>query len=89
MLDDCASAFCTLIAPPGLLLITSPPSFDTSNDSGMALAGSVVDRTSGSVSGGTYSVGLAFRMLVWTFMPSETAVASTYGLNEDPTCSRE
>ena len=86
--DDWASAFCTLIAPPGLLEITSPPSFDTGNEPGRALAWSVVDSTSGSVSGGTYSIGLAFRMLVWTFMPWETAVARTYGLNEDPTCSR-
>ena len=27
-------------------------------------------------------------MLVWTFIPCLTAAASTYGLNEEPTCSR-
>src|SRR5215469_7750681 len=71
--DDWASAFCTLIAPPGLLEITSPPSFATWNELGRALAGSVVDsmRLYGGESCGTYSVGLAFRMLVCTFMPAE------------------
>ena len=28
-------------------------------------------------------------MLFWTSMPSDTAVDSTYGLNDEPTCSRE
>ncbi len=27
-------------------------------------------------------------MLFWTSMPCDTAVDSTYGLNDDPTCSR-
>src|ERR1700722_10264418 len=31
---------------------------------------------------------LEFRMLFWTSMPCDTAVDSTYGLNDDPTCSR-
>src|SRR5258708_6921091 len=38
-------------------------------------------------SGGTHIGSIPLRMLVCTFMCSCTAVASTYGLNEDPTCS--
>ena len=34
-----------------------------------------------------YPVLLVSRVLVLTFMPCETAVESTYGLNDDPTCS--
>src|SRR5579875_45331 len=87
VLDDWASAFCTVVAPPRPP-ITSYPSLCTGYAFGTALAALVADSTIGIVSGGTHSWGLAFRMLVWTFMPWLTAVASTYGLNDDPTCSR-
>jgi hypothetical protein len=43
---------------------------------------------SGWESGGIDSGVKPSSVLVWTFMPSLTAVARMYGLNEEPTCSR-
>src|ERR1051326_8543927 len=76
--DDSAAALVTLSGPefsPGML---------TRNQ----LGGQVVvfvDSVLGWESGGTHIGSIPFRTLSWTFMPSFTAVASTYGLNEEPT----
>ena len=88
VLDDWASAFCTVVAPPAPPIV-SYPSLCTGYAPGIALAALVAESTSrGRCPAGPTAGGLAFRMLVLTFMPSFTAVASTYGLNDEPTCSR-
>ena len=43
----------------------------------------------GRESGGIHSGENPLSWLVWTFMPCFTAVASTYGLNEEPTWLRD
>src|ERR1700722_15406712 len=77
------------------LPMSSPPSFSTGYqfDTGQSPRGTgafiTVERTIAWSSVGTQRKGLVFRVLVLTFMPSATAAESTYGLKEDPTCSRE
>src|SRR5215469_13665521 len=81
--DDTAAAFGTLSLP-----MFSPPML-----TGKKVGGQLVVRNDSSarvcadVSGGTHIGSIPLRMLFDTFMPSDTAVDSTYGLNEDPTCS--
>src|SRR5215813_3783762 len=60
----------------------------TTCDPGRASAWLVVAKSRGLLSSGTYSGLNPSSVLVLTFMPSLTAVARMYGLNEEPTCSR-
>src|SRR5258708_35221546 len=85
VMEDCAKASCPFRGPR-----LHMQSLLNLNDEGSFLAWSVVDSWSWSCgeSGGTHSGLLPFSVLVFTFMPSLTAWDSTYGLNEEPTCSR-
>src|SRR5260370_18373767 len=83
VLEEMANAFCTGCGPWPMW-----SSLLNLNDIGAAFALSEVDKTIGMESGGTYSGLSVFRILVFAFIPSMTAWASTYGLNDDPTCSR-
>ena len=78
-----AAALVTLSGPefsPGMLTPNQP--------AGQVVWSCVDELVSGMVSGGTHIGSMPFSTLFWTFMPSYTAVASTYGLNEEPTWSR-
>src|SRR5208282_1591473 len=83
--DDMAAATGTLSPWPEF-----SPAMLTGNQSGGQFVVSVdsVSRSSGVESGGTHIGSIPLRVLSCTSMPSATAVASTYGLNEEPTCSR-
>src|ERR1039457_6713016 len=83
LLSDLADAVTTL-TPPRL---PSPESLATWYH-WEEVAGCVwLANVSGCATGGIHSGELPFRVLVCTFMPCDRARASTYGLNEDPTCS--
>src|SRR5580700_9041353 len=83
--DEIAAAFATLSGPefsPGRL---------TSNPNGIVQGSMGCDnseRVAGLESGGMHIGSIPLRMLFCTSMPSDTAVERTYGLNEEPTCSR-
>ena len=87
MLSDIAVASTTLTGRLGLL--TS--SFCTSNSAGdgQRVGSAGWRRSSAAESGGIHSGENPLSWLVWTFMPCFTAVASTYGLNEEPTWLRD
>src|ERR1700749_927994 len=87
------------LGPTGLPM-TSPPSFSTLNaseflqpallpGSSYTPTGIASEYTMGVESGVTQRYALEFRTLFWTSIPCDTAVESTYGLNDDPTCSRD
>src|ERR1039457_6328866 len=83
LLSDMADAV-TPLTPPRL---PSPASLATSYH-WEELAGCFwLANVSGCATGGIHSGELPFSVLVWTSMPCDRARASTYGLNEDPTCS--
>ena len=82
--DEMAAAFCTLSAPEfSPWMLTSNP-----GDGQFVVGWDSSDRVCGVESGGMHIGSIALRMLFCTSMPSDTAVDSTYGLNEEPTCSR-
>ena len=74
----------------------SPPSFCTANQLGTPFCAHMLgekyfmslDSVMAKLSVGTQIDGAAFSTLVLTFIPSATAAESTYGLNDEPTCSR-
>src|SRR5260221_9415200 len=72
----------------------SLPLFSPAMLTGKKLGGQLVvcndssARVCGVESGGTHIGSIPLMMLFDTFIHSDTAVASTYGLNPDPTCSR-
>src|SRR5215472_10004913 len=96
----CVPARCTRSSKPGSVDTAAPcgtlsaPMFSPPMLTGKKLGGQfLVCRDSsacdcGVESGGTHIGSIPLRMLFDTFMPSCTAVDSTYGLNDDPTCSR-
>src|SRR5258708_8553252 len=71
----------------------SLPLFSPAMLTGKKLGGQLVvcndssARVCGVESGGTHIGSIPLMMLFDTFIHSDTAVASTYGLNDDPTCS--
>ena len=80
--EDSAAALAGLIGPkfsPGEF-----SSYQPWESAGLVVLENVI----GSVSGGIHSGEYPLSTLVLAFMPCLTAVASTYGLNEEPTCSR-
>src|SRR3981081_4829751 len=80
--DEMAAAFCTLSGPefsPWMLTGNQPAGqFVVCVDS--------VSAIDGGLSGGTHIGSIPLRMLFCTFLFSETAVASTYGFKDEPTC---
>jgi hypothetical protein len=79
-----------MASPPSFSILSAPGSLQPvlCPGSSYTAAGIASEYDIGSVSPDTQRNSLEFSMLFETFMPSDTAVASTYGLNDDPTCSR-
>src|SRR5277367_351351 len=79
-----------MTSPPSFSILSAPRSLQPAFGPGSLYTPAVIawEYVIGVASLVTQRNWLEFRMLFWTSMPSDTAVASTYGLNDDPTCSR-